>query len=129
MNAEEIRDFAIGLPETEECFPFDEFTLVFKVAGKMFLLVALDEHPLRFNVKFSADRSIELRERYPQHVLPGYHMNKTYWNTIVGDGTFRPGDYHDFILESYRQVVSGFSRKKQEEILGLLEKHQSGDAR
>ena len=86
MNAESIRTFVIQMPDVTESFPFNESTLVFKVNGKMFLLLALDEHPVQFNVKCDPDEAVSLRDQYPDHIFPGYHMNKTHWNTIVPEG-------------------------------------------
>jgi predicted DNA-binding protein (MmcQ/YjbR family) len=85
MNIDEIREYCLAKADVEECFPFDEETLVFKVLGKMFLLAGLNDAPVQINVKCDPDRAIELRDEYSQ-VLPGYHMNKKHWNTIVIDG-------------------------------------------
>ena len=65
MNAEELREYVLQKPAVTEGFPFVEDTLVFKVNGKVFLLVALDARPLQFNVKCEPDKAIELREEYP----------------------------------------------------------------
>jgi predicted DNA-binding protein (MmcQ/YjbR family) len=86
MNAEEIRMYALSKENVTEGFPFGENTLVFKVNEKIFLLMGLDSHPLQFNVKCNPDRAIELREEYPDAIMPGYHMNKKHWNTIIVDG-------------------------------------------
>lgn len=83
MNAEEIREYALAKENVIEGFPFGESTHVYKVKDKIFLLVALDETPLRFNAKCDPDRAEELREEYPKVVLPGYHMNKKHWNTVI----------------------------------------------
>ncbi len=86
MNIEEIRNYVLQKNEVEEGFPFGEETLVFKTGGKIFLLIGLDSEELSFNVKCDPDKAIELREEYPDNVLPGYHMNKKHWNTIVAHG-------------------------------------------
>ena len=83
MNAEQIRNYALEKAAVTEGFPFGEDTLVFKVNNKIFLLAALDETPLRINVKCDPAKAIELREEYPEAVLPGYHMNKIHWNTVI----------------------------------------------
>jgi predicted DNA-binding protein (MmcQ/YjbR family) len=77
MDIEQLRNYALSKPNTEESFPFGDDTLVFKVNGKIFLLTGLDNQPLQFNVKCNPDKAIELREAFPDAVLPGYHMNKT----------------------------------------------------
>lgn len=86
MNAEEIRDYVFKMPKVTEGFPFGESTHVYKVNAKIFLLVALNESPLRFNAKCDPDKSEELREEYPDSILPGYHMNKKHWNTVIVKG-------------------------------------------
>jgi predicted DNA-binding protein (MmcQ/YjbR family) len=121
MHAEDIRLFSLSLPETEECFPFDEVTLVFKVAGKCFLFVGLDEQPLRFNAKAAPERVIALREEFPDVVFPGFHMNKTHWNSIVSDGRMSRKWYIDRIMESYRQVLAGMPKKTREPILAKVD--------
>lgn len=103
MNVEEIRDYALVKNDVEEGFPFGEETLVLKVGGKIFLLLALDEQPLRFNVKCNPEKAEELREQYPS-VLPGYHMNKKHWNTIVVDGSLSRKLLKEMIDESYDLV-------------------------
>lgn len=104
MNIEQLHEYALSLPDVTESFPFDETTLVMKADGKMFLLIALDADPLQFNVKCDPDRAIELREEY-DCVLPGYHMNKKHWNTIVVDGTLTNKQLKEMVLDSYNLVV------------------------
>ncbi len=104
MHIEELREYCLTLPAAEEGCPFGETTLVFKVAGKIFLLTSLGEHPLKFNVKCLPEKAIELREEYPC-VLPGYHMNKKHWNTIVVDGSLPNRRLKKFIEESYLLVA------------------------
>ncbi len=99
---------------TEE-FPFDEVTLVFKVLNKAFLLTGLDGLGLQFNVKCDPEKAIELREQY-SCVLPGYHMNKKHWNTIVDDGTVTDKQLKDWIDHSYDMVVAGMPKKDQEKL-------------
>lgn len=82
MNAEDIRNLALSYDDVTEGFPFGESTLVFKTQGKIFLLLALDELPLTINVKCDPEKAQELREQYAS-ILPGYHMNKKHWNTIL----------------------------------------------
>lgn len=104
MNVEALRDFALSLEGTSEHFPFDQETLVFKVKGKMFLLVSLDSLPAKFNVKCDPEKAINLRDEYPETVLPGYHMNKKHWNTVIVDGRLSSKQIIDMILESYQLV-------------------------
>ena len=104
MNIEELRDYAIAKPDTEEGFPFGESTLVFKVKGKIFLLVSLDAQPLQFNAKCDPETAMELREQYDS-VRPGYHMNKKHWNTVIIDGSLSKKQLKEMIDHSYALVA------------------------
>jgi predicted DNA-binding protein (MmcQ/YjbR family) len=86
MNIEEIWAYSLQKENVTEGFPFGGDTLVFKVNKKIFLLIGLDSNPLQFNVKCQPERAIELREEYPDIILPGYHMNKKHWNSIIVGG-------------------------------------------
>ncbi|MEO6404903.1 MAG: MmcQ/YjbR family DNA-binding protein [Ferruginibacter sp.] len=105
MNAEDIREYCIKKQHTEEGFPFGETTLVFKVKGKIFLLLALDAVPIQFNVKCDPDKAIELREEYPENILPGYHMNKKHWNTVIVDSHLGSKLLKEMIDDSYSLVL------------------------
>lgn len=109
MNIEQIRDYCIMKKGVIEDFPFDEETLVFKVAGKIFLLASLESIPLQINLKCDPEKAIELREEY-ESVQPGYHMNKTHWNTIILDGTVPAKKIFEWIDDSYNLVVSGLNK-------------------
>ena len=110
MNIEELRNYVLTLKSVEESFPFGEDTLVFKTNNKIFLLVSLSSNPLQFNVKCGPEKAIELREQY-SCILPGYHMNKKHWNTIIIDGSLTNSQLKDFIKDSYL-LVAPKSRKK-----------------
>jgi predicted DNA-binding protein (MmcQ/YjbR family) len=105
MNIEDLRQYCLSKPGAEETLPFGPDTLVYKVGGKVFLLTGLDSHQLHFNVKCDPDKAIELREQYPC-VLPGYHMNKKHWNTIVVDGSVSSKQLKEWIDWSYALVTS-----------------------
>lgn len=104
MDIEQLRTYALSKPDVEETLPFGPDTLVFKVRGKIFLLCGMDEHPLQFNVKCDPDAAVELRETYPDIVLPGYHMNKKHWNTVVVNGMLPLKQLKQFIDDSYNLV-------------------------
>ena len=82
MNAEEIRNYALDKRDVEETFPFGKSVLVFKVNNKIFLLLSIDDMAISINLKCDPDKALELREEYPNIIIPGYHMNKKHWNTI-----------------------------------------------
>jgi predicted DNA-binding protein (MmcQ/YjbR family) len=105
MNIEEIREFALNMFDVEESCPFGPNTLVFKTNLKMFLLLPLDKDQLKFNVKCKPEIAIALREKYPTAVLPGYHMSKKHWNTIVVNGQISQKEMKEFIVESYQLVA------------------------
>jgi len=105
MDIETLRSYALQLPDVEETLPFGPDNLVFKVKGKMFLLLPLDTSPLQFNAKCNPEEAMELREQYPQCILPGYHMNKKHWNTVIVDGTLSMQQIHQFIQNSYYLVA------------------------
>ena len=110
MNVEEIRDYCLSKNAVEEGFPFGESTLVFKVHGKIFLLLALDTQPPQFNAKCAPDKAIQLRETY-SCVLPGYHMNKQHWNTIVCDNSVPKKLLFEWIDHSYDLIVGSLPKK------------------
>ena len=113
MDAETIREYCISKKGTEESMPFGEDTLVFKVMGKMFLLMNL-EGDLSINLKCDPVKAISLRETYPA-VLPGYHMNKTHWNTVMIDGSIPEREIHAWIDHSYDLVVISLTKIKHKE--------------
>ena len=105
MNVEELREYILQKPGVTEGFPFGADTLVFKVKDKIFLLVGLDASPLQFNVKCDPGKAIELREEFPDAVLPGYHMNKQHWNTIIVNGTLSKKQLMEMTDHSYALVA------------------------
>ncbi len=105
MNIEILREYVLQKPSVTEGFPFGETTIVLKVKNKMFLLVALDTGDLRFNVKCNPDKAIELRDEYPDNILPGYHMNKKHWNTVIATGKLSNKQLLQMVDESYALVA------------------------
>ena len=116
MPVENLRSYCLAKTAVSESFPFDEHTLVFKVAGKMFALFSLEKHPLQINLKCEPEKAIDLRERY-HSVIPGYHMNKQHWNTIIIDGELSKELLEELIVNSYDLVVSKLTRKVKSEFL------------
>jgi predicted DNA-binding protein (MmcQ/YjbR family) len=111
MDVEEIREYCLQKKDVEESFPFGNDMLVFKISSKIFLLLSLESAPVQFNVKCDPDLAIELRERYSA-VLPGYHMNKKHWNTIVCDQTVPKKKIYEFIDHSYAIVGKKLPKKR-----------------
>jgi len=118
MNIEELRDYCNSKKGVEEGFPFGPEHIVFKVMGKVFLIASIDEHPLRFNAKCDPEKAVELRERYAC-VVPGYHMNKKHWNSIIADGSVNVGLLQEWITHSYDLIVNKLPRQQQQQMKKL----------
>ena len=116
MNIETLREYCIKKKGVTEGFPFDNETLVFKVMGKMFALTGLNNEPLTVNLKCDPERAIQLREEYDE-IQPGYHMNKTMWNTV--DCSLPQKLVFELIDHSYDQVVKGLIKKLRLELEAL----------
>ena len=118
MNVENIRDYCLLKPEVTEGLPFDETSLVFKVNGKIFAILSLDE-PSDMNLKCDPEEAIALRERY-EFVEPGFHMNKKHWNTIKLEASPEGVLLKTWIDSSYLLVVEKMSRIDRSRILNRL---------
>ena len=112
MDLEEFREYCLSKVAATESMPFGEGVLVFKVAGKIFALAALDEIPVTVNLKCDPDLALELRDRY-EKVRPGYHMNKKHWNTVEIDGGIPDEETRKMIDRLYELVVQGLSKAKR----------------
>lgn len=111
MDLEQLREYTLSKPGAEETQPFGPDNLVYKVNGKMFLLTSFDSIPLQFNVKCDPELALELREQYAA-VIPGYHMNKKHWNTVIIDGSISNKELQKMIDHSY-ELVAGKNMKKK----------------
>lgn len=115
MNIEEFREYCLSKKAVEECFPFDEITLVFKVACKMFALTGLDNDEFTVNLKCDPERAIQLRERYPHEIVPGYHMSKKHWNTVNFESELDEIMLRELVNHSYDLVVASLPVKVRKE--------------
>ena len=115
MDTVEFREYCLTKPDAAEGTPFGETVLVFKVAGKMFALMSLDEVPATANLKCDPDLALELRDRYEQ-VRPGYHMNKKHWNTVEIGGGIPEAELRKMIDHSYELVLSSLPRARRSTI-------------
>ncbi len=111
MNIESFRDYCLEKKGVTEDFPFDETTLVMKVMGKMFALTDTEEN-FKINLKCEPEKAIQLREQY-SCVIPGYHMNKKYWNTVIVDGTIPTTTLKSWIDDSYNLVVAKLTKAQK----------------
>src|SRR5436190_15156640 len=105
MNSAELRDHCLSFAGAEETFPFGPETSVFKVGGKMFALSQLGADSLRVSVKCEPELAVGLRGAHAA-VIPGYHLNKRHWNTVIIDGSLPEPMIKDMIEDSYDLVVS-----------------------
>ncbi|MEL6539479.1 MAG: MmcQ/YjbR family DNA-binding protein [Bacteroidota bacterium] len=114
MDIESFRSYCLCKEKVTETFPFDERTLVFKVAGKMFALA--DVHLFEsINLKCDPEKALLLRETYAG-VTPGYHMNKEHWNTVSMDGSIPDNLICQWIDDSYNLVVSKLPRNVRDNL-------------
>ncbi len=120
MDSESFREYCLAKPQATEGTPFGETVLVFKVAGKMFALLSLDEVPPRANLKCDPDLALELRDRFEQ-VRPGYHMNKKHWNTVELDQGVPELELRKMIDHSYDLVASSLPAKVRTKLVGAAE--------
>ena len=111
MNPAELRDYCLSFRGAEETFPFGPETSVFKVAGKMFALSQLGADSLRVSLKCELELAQALRQAHPA-VIPGYHLNKRHWNTVIIDGSLPDDSIRDMIEDSYDLVVSNLPRAR-----------------
>ena len=110
MTHKEIEEYLLSFPNTWLDFPFGEGTSVYKVGdkaandGKLFALIADGSKPLRLSLKCDPILAQNLREKY-ESVLPGYHLNKKHWNTIICPGQLTDDEIQDLARLSYRLVT------------------------
>lgn len=116
MNIEELTSYCQSLKQVTIEILWED-VLVFKVGGKMFCFVPMDEADLKMNLKCDPVEAIELRETFSA-VLPGYHMNKKYWNTVLIDGSISDSMLQMWIERSYQLVIAKLS-KSEKQRLGL----------
>ncbi len=104
MDAKTVEDYILSMPNAVRDYPFGEGVAVYKVGDKMFAL--MDEHKLPVNLSLKCDPLLAqtLRDRY-ETVLPGYHLNKKHWNTIILTGQLSWEEVQDLIRHSYQLVT------------------------
>lgn len=115
MDFDSLRDYLFAKPGSAEELPFGPDTLVFKVGGKMFALVAWKKSPLEINLKCDPEEAELLRALHPE-VRPGYHMNKRHWNTITLSGGISREKIRQMIDQSYQLVYKSLRKSDREAI-------------
>ena len=113
MNVETVRNYCLSLPQVTEDFPFDETTLAFRIAGKIFAMIDL-ENTEWFVLKCEPEYAIDLRECHPE-IAPAWHMNKKHWNQLNLFGALTDSLVQNLIRHSYNEVVRKLPKKVREE--------------
>lgn len=101
-----VEDYILSMPHAVRDYPFGEDVAVYKADDKMFALIAEGSNPLRLSLKCDPQLSLVLRERY-ETVMPGYHLNKKHWNTLVLTGQLPWDEVQGLIRHSYILVTGG----------------------
>lgn len=117
MDIEQFREYCLAKKASSEDFPFGPDTLVLRVGGKIFAITGLDSDRFSVNLKCDPDRAVELREQHPE-IHPGWHMNKSHWNTVDFEGGLDGRMLRELIDHSYDLVAKSL-KKKDREALGL----------
>lgn len=110
MFAEDVREALLAKSHAVEEVPFGPDVLVYKVGGKMFALLPIDDVPVRMNLKCDPERALDLCDRY-ESIIPGFHMNKKHWNTLVLDQTLPESLIRELIDHSYDLVFASLTKK------------------
>jgi predicted DNA-binding protein (MmcQ/YjbR family) len=113
MKLADFHVYCLSKPGAEESMPFGPDWIVYKVAGKMFAVASPDDVPSRANLKCDPERALDLRDRY-EEILPGYHMNKKHWNTLLLNGRLPTALVGELVDHSYDLVVASLPKRVRE---------------
>ena len=117
MKIGDLKKYCAQKPGSQETYPFGPDTLVFKVGGRMYALAGIDDHPVRLNLKCDPDQAQVLRAMQ-ESIIPGYHMNKEHWNTVILDGSLPAELIYQLIDDSYNLVFQKLPLKIRESLTG-----------
>lgn len=112
MNTVKAKRYLLSKPEAIVDFPFGPEVAVLKVQGKMFATLSANDDGANMNLKCDPDEAVMLRDIF-EAVVPGYHMNKRHWNTIIFDNSIPNGEIERMIDNSYALFVKGLPRAKR----------------
>jgi len=104
MDHKTVEDYILSMPNAVREYPFGEGVAVYKVGGKMFALISEGKVPVNVSLKCDPGLSKVLRERY-ESVMPGYHLNKKHWNTLILSGQLSWEEVQDLVRHSYGLVA------------------------
>ena len=119
MNIEALRLYCLSQKAATEGTPFGPDTLVFRVMGKIFALLGLDAVECSINLKCDPDFAIELREKHPDHIIPGYHMNKKHWNTVYTERGLDDNLIKELVDHSYNLIAQSLPKAARQELDNL----------
>ena len=119
MNIESLRLYCLSQKAATEDTPFGPDTLVFRVIGKIFALMGLDADECSINLKCNPDFAIELREKHPDHIIPGYHMNKQHWNTVYTERGLDDKIIKELVDHSFNLIAQLLPKAQRQELEGL----------
>jgi predicted DNA-binding protein (MmcQ/YjbR family) len=115
MKINKAMEYCLSKKGAEEAYPFDMVTIVFKLGGKMFGLVYDRDGEIGLNLKCDSELSLALRQQY-EGIIPGYHMNKKHWNTVIFEKDVPDEEIYRLIDLSYDIVYKSLSKKVRDEI-------------
>jgi predicted DNA-binding protein (MmcQ/YjbR family) len=118
MRIETFAAFAMKFPETSEEQPFGPSVDVYKVVGKVFAILSPEDTPPAISLKCEPLLAIELREEF-EAVIPGYHLNKSHWNTVILDGSVPDSEIKKMITHSYKQVIAGLPKATRQRVSNI----------
>lgn len=104
MDHKTVEDYVLNMPNARLDYPFGEGVAVYKAGDKMFALISEGKDPVQLSLKCDPELSKVLREKYIE-VMPGYHLNKKHWNTLVLSGQLEWEDVQGLIRHSYDLVT------------------------
>jgi len=108
MDHKKLEDIILSMPTAWLDYPFGKDVAVYKIGpkddGKMFALVPENADPLKVSLKCDPTLATHLREKY-ESVMPGYHLNKRHWNTIILSGQLSDDDIKGLVRHSYELVL------------------------
>ena len=115
MDIEQLRDYCLSLPHSSEGMPFGDEPIVYKVVDRIFAIMAPDGGEPRLSLKCDPDRAEDLRAAYPA-IIPGFHLNKKYWNTLLLDQHLPPKLLSSLIRHSWNEASAKLSKRVRTEL-------------
>ena len=116
MTLDDCRSYLLSFPAATEDAPFGPEVLTYRLAGKMFALLAWTEEPMRLNLKCEPNHALHLRDTHPEFVTAGYHMNKRHWNTVRLDVALDEELVKNWITDSYDLIYTSLPKTTRSQL-------------